>query len=133
MGGGGGARRWSLSACGTGKNGLVHAAHGATHGVGTCRRALVVLSWAGTCCAGVVVVQIATMRVAVVTVFESFDQRGGVTGADTISATICAATAATIRVLVATFVAYATAVRSLVATVVATTTTVVAREEVPAK
>jgi hypothetical protein len=54
----GGARRWSLSACGTGKNGLVHAVHGAAPGVGMCCRALVVFSWAGACCAGVVVVHI---------------------------------------------------------------------------
>jgi hypothetical protein len=65
----GGAGSWSLSACSTGKNGLVHAAHGAAHGV--CRRALVVLSWVGACRTGVVVVHIATMCSAVVTVFET--------------------------------------------------------------
>ncbi len=134
----GGARSWSLSACGTGKNDLVHAAHGAAHGVGACRRALVVFSWAGACRAGVIVVHIATMRAPVVPVFETFDRRGGVAGADTISATVCtaatvvAAAAASVCVLVATIVASAAAVRGLVATVVVSTTTVVATASVTA-
>ncbi len=91
----GGARSWSLSACGTGKNCLGHAVHGATHGVVTCRHALVVLSWAGACRAGVLVVHIATMHaaVAVVPVFETLDRRGGVAGDGTVSATVCAAAA----------------------------------------
>ena len=139
----GGARSWSLSACGTGKNGLVHAAHGAAHGVGTCRRALVVLSWAGACRAGVVVVHIATMRAAVVPVFETLDRRGGVTATVCAAATVVAAAtvcvaptvvaaAAAVCVLVATIVASAAAVRGLVATVVVTTTTVVATATVAA-
>jgi hypothetical protein len=130
----GGARSWSLSACGSGKNGLVHAAHGAAHGVGACHRALVVLFWAGACRAGVVVVHIATMCAAVVPVFETFDRCGGVACAVTVSATVCcaaativAAAAAAVCVLGASMiVASATAVRFLVATVVVSTTTVVA-------
>jgi hypothetical protein len=66
-----GRARWcSLSAEGTGKDGLVHATHGAAHGVGPCRRALVILSWAGACCAGVVVIHVTAMCAAVVPVVE---------------------------------------------------------------
>jgi hypothetical protein len=126
----GGVRSWSLSAW---------AAHGAAHGVVTCRRALVVLSWAGACRAGVVVVHIATMRAAVVPVFETLDRRGGVAGDGTVSATVCAAAtvvaaaAASVCVPVATIVATAAAVRGLlIATVVVSTTTVVASASVAA-
>ncbi len=88
--------------------------------------------------AGVVVVHIATMRAAVVPVFETFDRRGGVAGADTVSAIVCAAAtvvataAAAVCVLVATIVASAAAVCGLVATVVVSTTTVVATASVTA-
>ena len=128
-----------MSACGTGKNCLVHAAHGAAHGVVTCRLALVVLSWAGACLAGVVVVHIATMRAAVVPVFETLDRCGGVAGGGTVFTTVCAAAtvvaaaAAAVCVLVATIVATATAICGLlVATVVVSTTTVVASASVAA-
>jgi hypothetical protein len=126
-------RGWCLSACCTGKNGLVHAAHGAAHGVGACRHVLVVLSWVGTCRTGVVVVHIATMCAAVVPVFELFDQRGWVAGADTASATVCgaitavAAAPAAVCILGATMiVASAAAVCGLIATVVVSTTAIVA-------
>lgn len=66
----------SLSADGAGKDGLVHAALGDTHGVGPCCRALVVLPWVGTCCTGVVVFHVAVMRAAVVPVDEALDWRG---------------------------------------------------------
>ena len=134
----GGARSWSLSACGTEQNGLVHAVHGAAHGVGACHRALVVLSWAGACRTGVVVVHIATMRAALVPVLKMFDRRG-VASADTISATVCAtvtvvaAAAAAVCILGATMnVASAAAVRGLIATVVVSTTTIVATASVAA-
>jgi len=77
MGAGGGARWCSLSANGAGKDGLVHAAHGAAHGVGPCCRALVVLPWAGACCAGVVVVHVAAMHAGVVPVVKTLDWHGG--------------------------------------------------------
>ena len=140
----GDARSWSLSSCGTGENGFVHAAHGAAHGIGTCHRALVVFAWAGACRAGVVVVHIATMRAAVVPVFETLDRRGGVTAtvcaAATVvaAATVCAAAtvvaaAAALCVLVATIVASAAAVHGLlVATVVVSTITVVSTAAVSA-
>ena len=86
-----------------------------------------------------VVVHIATMRAAVVPVFETFDRRGGVAGADIVSATVCAtatvvaAAATAMCVLGATMiVASAIAVRGLVATVVVSTTTVVVTATVAA-
>ena len=117
----------------------MHVTHGAAHGVGACRHVLVVLSWAGTCHTGVVVVHIATMCAAVVPVFESFDQQGRVAGADTVSATVCvavtvvAAATAAVCILGATMIVASTAaVCGLIATVVVSATTVVATATVAA-
>ena len=126
----GGVHWCSLSAEGAGKDGLVHATHGATHGVGLCRRMLVVSPCAGSCCADVVVIHAAAMCAAVVLVVKTLDWHGGrplgfwlptLVGA---AATVVAA-AATNRVLVATVVAAAAAVHVLVATTttIAVTTT----------
>ncbi len=56
------------------EDGLVHAAHVAVHGVGASRCTLMVFSRARACCAGVVVVDVTTMCMAVVPIFELFYQ-----------------------------------------------------------
>jgi hypothetical protein len=134
----GGARWCSLSADGAGQDGLVHAAQGATHGVGPCCRALMVFSWAGTCCTGMVVVHVAAMRDAVVPVVKTLDWRGGldtwvlvVDVAGAVADAVCdaatvVAAAAAVPVLIATVVAAAPTVCVLVAT------TIVSAAAVPA-
>ncbi len=116
----------------------MHAAQGATHGVGPCCRALMVFPWAGACCTGMVVVHVAAMRAAVVPVVETLDWHGGlatwVLVADVASAladavcdaaTVVAAAAAG-SVLVATVVAAAAAVCVLVAITTVVSATAVA-------
>ncbi len=88
----------------------------------------VIFSWAGACCAGVVVVHIAAMRAAVVPVVEALDWRGelsawvlGAVIAGVVTIAVCAtatvvAAAAVSCVLVATITAAAAAVCVLVAT-----------------
>jgi hypothetical protein len=61
----------------TWEDGLVHAMHVAVHGVGASCHALIVLAGAHARCTGVVVVNVATMCMAVVPIFESFYQQGG--------------------------------------------------------
>ena len=93
-----GRARWcSLSTNGAGNDGLVHATHRATHGVGPCCRALVILSWEGACCDGVVVIHIAGMRAAVVPVVKVLDWCGGLVAwvmvaivAGVVTAAVCA-------------------------------------------
>ena len=87
-----------------------------------------IFSWVGACCAGVVVIHIATMHAAVVLVVKALDWSGGlaawvmgaiVAGVETTA--LCAPTtfvaaAAVICVLVATVIAAAAAICVLVAT-----------------
>jgi hypothetical protein len=57
---------WGMGWCcppadGAWEDGLVHVAHVAAHCVGACCCALVVFTWASTCCIGVVVVHVANI------------------------------------------------------------------------
>jgi hypothetical protein len=75
-------RGWWVGPCclasnGAWEDGLVHAAHVAIHGVGVSCRTLMVFNGACARCTGVVVVNVATMCMAVVPIFESFYQQGG--------------------------------------------------------
>jgi hypothetical protein len=55
------------------EDGLVHVAHVAVHYVRACHRTLVVLTWASTCCADVVVVDVTAMFKTVVPVLVLFN------------------------------------------------------------
>ncbi len=55
----------------------MHAAHVAVHGVGASCGALMVFAWSRARCAGVVVIDVATMCMAVVSIFECFTNEGG--------------------------------------------------------
>jgi hypothetical protein len=70
---GGRASRLWAAANGAGEHGFVHPRRAAIHCVGTCGRALVVLVRAGAQTAGVVVINFATMGVAIIPVFKMFD------------------------------------------------------------
>ena len=70
---GGRARHRGAAADGAGEHGFVHSPHVAIHCVGSRGRALVLFAGAGASSAGVVVVDVATVRVAVVPVFETLD------------------------------------------------------------
>ncbi len=95
----------------------MHAAHVAIHGVGASCRALMVFARARAHCAGVVVVDVATMFMAVDPIFESFYQQGGGSGRGLVA---CVAAA------IATAVAAATAVVAAATAVVATATVPIA-------
>ena len=72
-GGGGRACNWGTAAHGAGEYSFVHPFHVAIHCVGSHGGALVLFAGAGARAAGVVVVDITTMRVAVVPVLKTFD------------------------------------------------------------
>jgi hypothetical protein len=91
----------------------VHAAHVAIHGVGVSCRALIVFPGARALCAAVVVIDVATMCMAVVPIFESFYQQGIGSGWGLV-ACVAAAVPATI--------ATATAVVAAATAIVAATT-----------
>jgi hypothetical protein len=57
-----------MYADGAWEDSLIHVAQVATHSVGACCRTLGVRTWVGTCCAGVVVVNVTAMGEAVVPV-----------------------------------------------------------------
>ncbi len=70
---GGWARHRGAAADGAGEHGFVHSSHVAVHRVGPRGRVLVLFVGAGASSAGVVVVDVATVCVAVVPVLESLD------------------------------------------------------------
>jgi hypothetical protein len=109
-----------MSANGAWEDGLAHVAQVATHCVGACHRTFVVLTWASTCQAGVVVVDVAAMGEAVVPVFIPLSWQGGWITWSLISS---AATAVTATMVAA--IATATNVRNA-ATATATATATVA-------
>ena len=65
------------AANGAGEHSFMHPPHVAIYCVGPCGRALMVFAGAGTSGAGVVVINVATMSVAVVPIFPSLDGRRG--------------------------------------------------------
>ncbi len=75
---GGWARRLGAAANGAGEYGFVHPLRFAIHGVGPRGCTLVVLARAGARSAGVVVVDVATVGVAIIPVLKTFDWRRGV-------------------------------------------------------
>jgi hypothetical protein len=90
----------------------VHAVHVAVHGVGESCSALMVFARAHARCAGVVVINVATMCMAVVPIFESFYQQGGGSGRGLVAcvpATVAAAVAAATNVMDAATAVVATA------------------------
>jgi hypothetical protein len=96
---------------------LVHAVHVAIHGVGASCRTLIMFAGARARCAGVVVINVATMCMAVVITFKLFYQQRGRSDRG-----LVACGAAT----VATAVAVATAVVAAATTVVAAATVLIA-------
>ncbi len=74
---GGWACHRGLVANGAGEHSFAHPPHVAIHCVGSCGQALVLFARAGASSAGVVVVNVATMSVAVVPFLKSLDRRRG--------------------------------------------------------
>jgi hypothetical protein len=134
-------KKWCCTpANGAWEDGLVHVAHVAAHCVCTCCCTLVVFIWASTCYTGVVVVQVAAMREAIVPVLAWFYRQGGeaawgllssvatalsaavaptttnVATAVHVAATAPAVLAATVNVVAATAAAAATVAAVVVAT-----------------
>jgi hypothetical protein len=117
-------RWWCMPDC-TWEDGFVHAPHVAAHGIHTGGSALMMFARAGTRGAGVVVVHVATVRVAIMPVFELLD---GVCCRSVGSGSAAAAAEATAVVAAAAVEASATAAATAVAaaTTVAAAATVVA-------
>ncbi len=104
-------------------------AHVATHCAGACRCTLVVLTWASTCPAGVVLVNVTIMCETVVPVLVLFYRQGGEAAwglMSSIAAAVTAAIATAVAATTTTTVTTAVCIATAAATTVAITANVVA-------